>query len=91
MGGFLAEQLLDELFLTLAPQIAGQDEQSERPALVAGQLFVPERSLWSTLISVKCGGNHLFLTLCLPDAGRQGEEHLPSSVPLASLPLDKVG
>lgn len=61
LGNFLAEHLLDELFLTLAPQIAGRDQQSERPGLVSDQLFAPEHPLWGRLISVKRGGSHLFV------------------------------
>ncbi len=61
LGDFFAEQLLDELFLTLAPQIAGRDASTERPGLVAGQRFAPEHPLWGTLVSVKRGGSHLFL------------------------------
>jgi len=61
LGDFLAEHLLDEQFLTLAPQIAGRDTSSERPGLVEGQLFAPEHPLWGTLVSVKRGGSHLFL------------------------------
>jgi riboflavin biosynthesis pyrimidine reductase len=61
LGTFLAEGALDELFLTLAPQIAGRDNNTERPGLVVGQLFAPEHPLWGTLVSVKRGGSHLFL------------------------------
>ncbi len=61
MGDFLTEQYLDELFLTLAPQIAGRDGQVERPGLVSGKRFAPEHPLWGTLVSVKRGGSHLFL------------------------------
>ena len=61
MGNFFAEQCLDELFLTLAPQVAGRDDASERPGLVAGQSFAPERPLWGTLVGVKRAGSHLFL------------------------------
>lgn len=61
LGNFLAEQLLDELFLTLAPQIAGRDEETLRPGLVSGQRFAPLHPLWGTLVSVKRGGSHLFL------------------------------
>jgi riboflavin biosynthesis pyrimidine reductase len=61
MGDFFAERCLHELFLTLAPQIAGRDDAVERPGLVAGQRFAPERPLWGTLIGVKSGGSHLFL------------------------------
>jgi riboflavin biosynthesis pyrimidine reductase len=61
LGDFFAEQLLDELFLTLAPQIAGRDTSTERPGLVTGQRFAPEHPLWGTLVSVKRAGSHLFL------------------------------
>lgn len=75
LGSFLAEHLLDELFLTLAPQIAGRDHQVERPGLVSGQLFAPEHPLWGTLISVKRGGSHLFLRYAFQT--QEGEE-IPS-------------
>lgn len=61
MGDFLAEGRLDELFLTLAPQVAGRDASIQRPGLVSGKLFAPEQPLWSELIGVKRGGSHLFL------------------------------
>ena len=61
MGDFLAERHLNELFLTLAPQIAGRDGSTERPGFVAGKRFAPEQPLWGILVSVKCAGNHLFL------------------------------
>jgi riboflavin biosynthesis pyrimidine reductase len=61
MGDFFAEGCLDELFLTLAPQVAGRDSSRERPGLVAGKQFAPEHPLWGTLVNVKRGGSHLFL------------------------------
>lgn len=61
MGDFLAEGRLDELFLTLAPQVAGRDISLARPGLVAGKLFAPEHPLWCELVGVKRGGSHLFL------------------------------
>lgn len=61
LGDFFAEQALDELFLTLAPQIAGRDGRIERPGLVMGKRFAPEHPLWGTLVSVKRAGSHLFL------------------------------
>jgi riboflavin biosynthesis pyrimidine reductase len=60
-GDFLSEKCLDELFLTLAPQIAGRDEHIERPGIVAGKIFAPDHPLWCNLISIKRGGSHLFL------------------------------
>ena len=61
IGNFFAEQRLDELFLTLAPQIAGRDDAVERPGLVAGKVFAPEHPLWSRLAGIKRSGSHLFL------------------------------
>jgi riboflavin biosynthesis pyrimidine reductase len=61
MGDFFAEQVLDELFLTMAPQIAGRNGQVERPGLVMGKRFAPEQPLWGTLVSVKRAESHLFL------------------------------
>ncbi|MDO8532709.1 MAG: dihydrofolate reductase family protein [Dehalococcoidia bacterium] len=61
LGAFFEERLLDELFLTVAPQVAGRDGGVERPGLVAGRLFAPERPVWGRLLSVKRGDSHLFL------------------------------
>jgi riboflavin biosynthesis pyrimidine reductase len=61
MGDFFAEKLLDELFLTLAPQVAGRDAHSERPGFVSGATFAPEHPLWGTLQSARRAGSHLFL------------------------------
>lgn len=61
MGDFFAEGMIDEQFLTLAPQIAGRDASGNRPGLVAGKIFAPTFPIWSTLLSVKRGGDHLFL------------------------------
>ena len=60
-GDFLSEKCLDELFLTLAPQIAGRDGHIERGGIVAGKIFAPDHPLWGKLISIKHGGSHLFL------------------------------
>jgi riboflavin biosynthesis pyrimidine reductase len=69
MGDFFAEHLLDELFLTLAPQIAGRDASVERPGLVAGKEFAPEHSVWGTLVGVKRAGSHLFLRYAFEASG----------------------
>ncbi len=61
MGDFFDGGRLDELFLTVAPQVAGRDGSAERPGIVAGIAFAPDRPLWGTLVSVKRGGSHLFL------------------------------
>jgi riboflavin biosynthesis pyrimidine reductase len=66
MGDFFAGKCLDELFLTIAPQVAGRDGSVERPGFVAGKRFGPESPLWGTLTGVKCAGSHLFLRYGFP-------------------------
>lgn len=67
MGDFFAERCLDELFLTLAPQVAGRDASIERPGLVAGRLLAPDNPRWGTLIGAKQAGSHLFLRYAWPE------------------------
>jgi riboflavin biosynthesis pyrimidine reductase len=69
LGDFLAEGLLDELFLTLSPLVAGREGAAARPGFVAGRIFAPERPLWGTLVGVKRGGSHLFLRYVFRSAG----------------------
>jgi riboflavin biosynthesis pyrimidine reductase len=71
MGDFFAEHLLDELFLTLAPQVAGRDDSVERPGLVAGKQFAPEHPVWGTLMGGKRGGSHLFLRYAFGARGKR--------------------
>ena len=66
MGNFFAEHLLDELFLTLAPQVAGRDTQHNRPGLAEGRIFAPAAPLWGSLTSVKRAESHLFLRYHFP-------------------------
>jgi riboflavin biosynthesis pyrimidine reductase len=61
MGTLYAERVLDELFLTLAPQVAGRDDSTKRPGFVAGQSLAPASPTWGTLIGAKRAANHLFL------------------------------
>jgi riboflavin biosynthesis pyrimidine reductase len=61
MGNFYAERVLDEQFLTFAPQVAGRDDATERPGFVAGKLLAPGSPTWGALIGVKRSASHLFL------------------------------
>jgi riboflavin biosynthesis pyrimidine reductase len=61
LGDFYKQRLIDEQFLTLAPQIAGREEGDGRPSLVMGQSFAPRNPLWGSLIDARRGGSHLFL------------------------------
>jgi riboflavin biosynthesis pyrimidine reductase len=63
VGDLFAEQLLDELFLTLAPQVVGRADAglAEHPGLGDGRLLAPDQPLWGTLASLHEAGSHLFL------------------------------
>ena len=61
LGDFYAERLVDEQFLTLAPQIVGRARDDRRFSLVMGQLFAPGDGRWATLHDVRRGGDLLFL------------------------------
>jgi riboflavin biosynthesis pyrimidine reductase len=60
MGQLLRERALDELFLTLSPVLAGRGSD-RRLGLVEAQELLPERGAWSTLLSLRRHGSHLFL------------------------------
>jgi len=61
LAGLAGAGLVDELFLTLAPQLVGRDEESHRLALLEGVALWPERAGWAKLVSVRRAGDHLFL------------------------------
>ena len=64
IGEFLRAGLLDEMFLTLAPQIAGRGHGPgglERLGLAAGAVFQPATAPWWRLLSVKSSGEFLYL------------------------------
>ncbi|HEX4206405.1 MAG TPA: dihydrofolate reductase family protein [Ktedonobacteraceae bacterium] len=61
LASLVDEQVVDELFLTLAPQIAGRTPDVHRAALVEGHAFTPEEAPWLTLLSIKLAGSHLLL------------------------------
>jgi riboflavin biosynthesis pyrimidine reductase len=66
LGDFFADHLVDEQFLTLAPQIAGRKVDDRRLSLVMGRTFAPRSPLWGSLIGLKRGRNHLFLRYSFP-------------------------
>ena len=61
LGDFVADGRLDELFLTVAPQLAGRDRRQQRPGVISGVEFLPETAPWLKLASVKQSGDHLYL------------------------------
>ena len=60
-GEFLAGGFMDELFLTVAPQIAGRVAMHPRPGLVANVEFSPTTAPWWKLLSTKSAADYLFL------------------------------
>lgn len=70
LGDFLTEGLVDELFLTLAPQIAGRDPTTARLGLVEGRAFAPGHPLWGELRGLSRAGGHLFLRFRFSAPGR---------------------
>lgn len=60
-GQFMASGAVDELFLTLSPQIAGRTSGIMRPALVQGVEFMPACAPCFQLVSVKESADHLYL------------------------------
>jgi riboflavin biosynthesis pyrimidine reductase len=61
MGVFYKERLMDEQFLSIAPQISGRDSADARLGLVMGKTFAPQDPLWGELTDVRRGERLLFL------------------------------
>ena len=60
LGEFLRAGVVDELFLTVAPRLAGRSAEERRVALVEGSAFLPEDAPRGRLLSLKCAGDYLF-------------------------------
>lgn len=68
LGSLLAGKLVDELFLTLSPVLAGRSPASERLSLVEGAELLPGADVGGRLLSVRRQGEHLFLRYALERA-----------------------
>lgn len=61
-GSMLRERLTLDEFLTVSPLVLGDDgEGTHRPSLVEGLRFTPGGAPRSRLLSVRAGGDHLYL------------------------------
>ena len=67
-GALLDAGLVDELFLTLSPLLAGRSELGLRLALVEGQELLPHRTEPARLVDARRDGSHLFLRYGLSSA-----------------------
>jgi riboflavin biosynthesis pyrimidine reductase len=61
LAAFYKARLLDEQFLTLAPQISGRKLGDPRLGLVMGETFAPADPLWGRLVDARRGSKLLFL------------------------------
>jgi riboflavin biosynthesis pyrimidine reductase len=75
-GEFLGGGFMDELFLTVAPQIAGRVAAHPRPGLVANVQFSPATAPWWKLLSAKSAADYLFLRYQVRD-----DDSIPQSIP----------
>ncbi len=60
-GSLVASRLVDELFLTVSPLLAGRAATTARLSLVEGVELLPETRVAGRLRSVRTHGSHLFL------------------------------
>lgn len=60
LAELLAADAVDELFLTIAPQIAGRSPDHPRLALAEGVAFDAAAAPWWTPVSIARAGGHLF-------------------------------
>ena len=72
MGELIAGGMLDEVFLTVSPVIAGRDQEM-RLGMAAGVELLPARAVWGRLLSLRRHGDYLFTRYGLPARGEDGE------------------
>jgi riboflavin biosynthesis pyrimidine reductase len=61
LATFYKERLIDEQFLSLAPQLAGREIGDARLGLVMGKTFAPRDPRWGRLTDARQGSRLLFL------------------------------
>lgn len=75
LASFVAAGVVDELFLTLSPVLAGRRSGDGRLSLLEGVELLPEAGRWARLLSVRAHGAHLFLRYRFPPPeSRSGAE-----------------
>jgi riboflavin biosynthesis pyrimidine reductase len=65
LGSLVDAGLIDELFLTISPLLAGRAPKRPRPGLVENVEFLPTRSIAGRLLSLRRSRSHLFLRYAL--------------------------
>jgi riboflavin biosynthesis pyrimidine reductase len=69
-GELVAAGLVDELFLTVSPVLAGRSAAGRRLGLIEGVALLPETRLAPKLRSVRRGSEHLFLRYAFQQRGQ---------------------
>jgi riboflavin biosynthesis pyrimidine reductase len=72
LGQLLDGRLVDEMFLTVAPQVAGRSPATPRLSLVEGTAFTVADAPWARLADLRRAGDHLFARYSLE--GRTHEQ-----------------
>jgi riboflavin biosynthesis pyrimidine reductase len=70
-GALVAAQLVDELFMTTSPVLAGRSPGSPRLALVEHAELLPTTIVEGTLLTLRRAGSHLFARYQLPSPERR--------------------
>lgn len=85
IGALVAERAVDELFLTLAPQLLGRSGAGGRYGLVEGVALGAHQAPWATLRSIRRAMDHVFLRYAFEtgpptpsDAGAEAEGRGPA-------------
>lgn len=64
-ASLVGADLVDELFLTVSPLVAGRTRERHRPGFVDGVELLPGSRLWDRLLTVRRHGSYLFLRYAL--------------------------
>jgi riboflavin biosynthesis pyrimidine reductase len=67
MGELIKTRLLDEMFVTVSPVVAGRNNE-RRLGMVEGAELLPKVPVWSRLLSVRRQEDFLFLRYSLPSS-----------------------
>jgi riboflavin biosynthesis pyrimidine reductase len=60
-GRLVADHVVQELFLTVSPRLAGRDHDQPRPGVISGWAAAPRALPHAAIRSVRRSGDHLFL------------------------------
>jgi riboflavin biosynthesis pyrimidine reductase len=71
-GALVGAGLVDELFLTTSPLLAGRSESESRRALVEGMELLPTTTVSCDLLTLSCAGSQLFSRYRVSSRERQG-------------------